>query len=57
MTLDELLQQLMKIKEIYPDSGKFLVNRQADKSPENEYFEIVHIKKVMIESNNEVVIK
>lgn len=25
MTLDELLQQLTKIKECYPDSGKFLI--------------------------------
>lgn len=25
MTIDELLQQLMKIKECYPDSGSFVV--------------------------------
>lgn len=25
MTLDELLTQLMKIKEVYPDSGSFVI--------------------------------
>ena len=53
MTLDELLQQLMKIKEVYSDSGKILmVINDADTGWNLKLSRVIKEKdRVILESN------
>jgi hypothetical protein len=53
MTVDELLRELMKIKEAYPDSGKFLV--KFIDYEYNDYLDIDKIRK--LEAQEVVIIK
>jgi hypothetical protein len=63
MTLDELLNQLMRIKECYTDSGKFkivgydreLLEQTLGESNLDRKYELKIVKK--IELKDEVVIK
>lgn len=50
MTIDELLQQLMKIKEVYPDSGKFLVKTY------NSNGELLPIERLMKLYNTDMIV-
>ena len=56
MTLDELLTQLMKIKEVYPDSGSFRISLEISytKYPHDIY--IGFADKVLKNSNSKDII-
>ena len=51
MTLDELLTQLMKVKELYPDAGSFDILFEPYHDDHKFKYSITKVKK---EYNNEI---